>query len=230
MTKYCLVCSQPSLETRPFEKLPGDAIAMEAIHENDIRHTWTEYRSIDDLGKRKDNEPTLINCPKCGKEGRVNSFHEDATRPEFVSYYVWHGSNDNRCYIRDSKQREQVLKTLGRYIHSDPATDWEPIVPRNKTLEECSVCHKPGYAYHTYFQHYNERPIGRIKLHGEDIGPKFRRCYLYGQKTHPKPKPKTDTKPKSKPLDYKQLYENKVKQLREIRDLWRLLNDKLEMI
>ena len=32
--------------------------------------------------------------------------------------------------------------------------------------------------YKTYFQHYNEPPVGKIILRGRVIGDKYRRCYL----------------------------------------------------
>lgn len=51
-------------------------------------------------------------------------------------------------------------------------------VPRHKRLTTCTVCKKPGYKYNTYFQHYNEPPVGKIKLRGKEIGDKYRRCYL----------------------------------------------------
>lgn len=59
---------------------------------------------------------------------------------------------------------------------------------RNKKLVNCVVCNKPGYSYGTYYQHYNEPPVGKIKLRGKIIGDKFRRCYL------PKEIAKTGTK------------------------------------
>jgi hypothetical protein len=40
------------------------------------------------------------------------------------------------------------------------------LVPRGKRLTICTKCNKPGYKYRTYFQHYNEPPIGKVKLKG----------------------------------------------------------------
>jgi hypothetical protein len=56
------------------------------------------------------------------------------------------------------------------------------LVPRGKRLTTCTECNKPGYKYRTYFQHYNEPPIGKIILKGKVIGDKYRRCYLTKQK------------------------------------------------
>jgi hypothetical protein len=56
------------------------------------------------------------------------------------------------------------------------------IVPKGKRLTICTKCNKPGYRYQTYFQHYNEPPIGNVILKGKVIRDKYRRCYLTKQK------------------------------------------------
>ncbi len=56
------------------------------------------------------------------------------------------------------------------------------LVPRGKRLTICTKCNKPGYRYQTYFQHYNETPVGKVILKGKVIGDKYRRCYLKKQK------------------------------------------------
>ena len=112
----CIVCGHIALQIRPFEMLPNNAVAVEAIHENNVRHTWTEYKSMEDLGKRTKPAPIRVTCPKCEKIGRVGSYRHNKTQPELVSYYVIHGSVKDRHYITDPKQRESLLKTLGRYI------------------------------------------------------------------------------------------------------------------
>lgn len=58
----------------------------------------------------------------------------------------------------------------------------QKIVPRGKKLTTCIKCNKPGYEYQTYFQHYNEPPIGKVKLKGQIISDKYRRCYITKQK------------------------------------------------
>jgi hypothetical protein len=55
-------------------------------------------------------------------------------------------------------------------------------VPKGKRLTTCIKCNKPGYKYRTYFQHYNEPPIGKVILKSKIIGDKYRRCYLTKQK------------------------------------------------
>jgi hypothetical protein len=56
------------------------------------------------------------------------------------------------------------------------------LIPRGKRLTICTKCNKPGYKYQTYFQHYNEPPIGKVILKGKVTGDKCRRCYLTKQK------------------------------------------------
>jgi hypothetical protein len=195
----CVVCGQEAIQTRPFEILPNNAMAMEAIHNDNLKHTWTEYRSQQDLGRRTEAQPIMIKCPECEQIGRLGSYRQDNTRQEFVTYYIKHGkgqTNKGTHYIKDRIQREQLLRELGRYIdpnakaiaiegngngneNAKPAFQ-QKIFPQGKELELCPDhnCKKLGYRYKTYFEHYNLAPVGKVLLRGIAIRDKYKRCYL----------------------------------------------------
>jgi hypothetical protein len=190
----CVVCSEEALQIRPFEILPNNAMAMEAIHKDNLKHTWTEYRSQQDLGRRTEAQPIMMKCPECGQIGRLGSYREDNTRQEFVTYYIKHGkgqTNKGTHYIKDPIQREQLLRELGRYIDlkpiavengngkakPEPIAFQQKIFPVGKELELC-YCNDLGYRYGTYFEHYNLAPVGKVLLKGIAIRDKYKRCYL----------------------------------------------------
>jgi len=70
----------------------------------------------------------IIICPSCLKKGRINHYYINKRKKENVSYLVVHepiggewGKKSKvkrvrRCYINDPKQRDIILKKLGRYI------------------------------------------------------------------------------------------------------------------
>ena len=67
-------------------------------------------------------------------------------------------------------------------VKQDTQITYKKVVPRGKRLTICTRCNKPGYKYQTYFQHYNESPIGKIILKGKVIGDRYRRCNITNQK------------------------------------------------
>jgi hypothetical protein len=112
-----MVCGLDALKAGPFERLPNDALAMQAVHENQVRHTWLEYRSMSHLTNEdeKPKEVQHMNCLKCRQPRIVATRTPDPQRPEIVSYFFNYG-HDERCYITDPEQRKTLLQTLGRYI------------------------------------------------------------------------------------------------------------------
>jgi hypothetical protein len=128
----CLVCEQEAIAVRPFEILPNNAIAMDAIHDNNIKHTWTEYRSQNDLGRKLVQSPREMTCPMCGKKGRLGSYRKDNLHQEFVTYYIKHGrdqTNRGTHYITNPKQREQLIRRLGRYIEISGGENGKAEIP-----------------------------------------------------------------------------------------------------
>lgn len=219
----CVVCGQEAIQTRPFEILPNNAMAMEAIHNDNLKHTWTEYRSQQDLGRRTEAQPIMIKCPECEQIGRLGSYREDNTRQEFVTYYIKHGkgqTNKGTHYIKDPMQREQLLRELGRYIDpnakaiaiaiegngngstkAEPTTTFQQtIFPQGRQLELCPDhnCKKLGYRYKTYFEHYNLAPVGKVLLRGIAIRDKYKRCYLPKSKSSLQAQAQAQAQKKSK--------------------------------
>lgn len=152
---------------------------MEAIHENNIKHTWTEYKSIEDVGKRKKRNPTKVKCPKCHRTGRAASFRRDMTKPEFVSYYMAH-DDGTRCHIIKPEDRDKLLKKLGRYIETSTVqimrSKFYNVMRKkiNPIKMECPKCHKPGTI--TSFHDRNDKLRYYIR-HGYE-GKKAIRCYM----------------------------------------------------
>jgi len=129
----CHVCNESAI-VFPVERLSNNGIVMKAVHSDAKKtiHKWAEYKSIFDIGRGKGRNPIKIKCPSCGKIGRINEYKPDLKKkPEVVAYYVAHeklkgtwGKNKTvsklrRCYIKDPKQRDIILKKLGRYIERE---------------------------------------------------------------------------------------------------------------
>ena len=127
----CPICEQPGT-IRTIEVLPDNGLSMECIHhdEQNSSHKWAEFDSMDVVvAKSKGKEPKIIVCPVCNKKGRVNGYHPHGAAPQTVEYLVTHEklkgtwgrkgnkiSRRRRCYIKKPKDREAILKKLGRYI------------------------------------------------------------------------------------------------------------------
>ena len=124
----CPICGLEGIQ-KAVELLPKTGTLMTIRHPDGKIHRWAAYDSIYDIGitsKRAVN-PIRMKCPKCHKFGRVNHFFADKKTPHEVSYYIIHEKIEGtwgkskldrrrRCYIRDSEQREMVLRKLGRCI------------------------------------------------------------------------------------------------------------------
>jgi hypothetical protein len=104
-------------------------------------------------------QPIGFRYRRCTSDGRTHSTMEEALAEE----------ESSRAEVKQDRQRQVQYKG-------------EILVPRGKRLIVCTKCNKPGYKYRTYFQHYNEPPIGKVKLKGKVIGDKYRRCYLTEEK------------------------------------------------
>ena len=91
---------------------------------------------------------------------------------------TYHPMEEALVEAEEENSKAQVKQHRRRQIQHEGLV----FVPRGKRLTICTKCHKPGYTYTTYFQHYNEPPIGKIILKGKVIGDKYRRCYLTKEK------------------------------------------------
>jgi hypothetical protein len=150
---------------------------------------------------RPHNNKTLRMCPVCKKLGYIYLLDKNGTK--FIYYIHYNeppigltilkgkpiGFRYRRCTkggktystmeealaeAEEENSRAQVKQHRRRQIQHEGLV----FVPRGKRLTICTKCNKPGYMYTTYFQHYNEPPIGKVILKGKVIGDKYRRCYL----------------------------------------------------
>jgi hypothetical protein len=262
--QICYTCSKKA-EVKAVERLPNTGILIHAIHEDGTIHKWTEYGSLENVGKAPKNmNPQEMKCPRCGKLGKVIAFRD---KKGVTRYYIKHGKiggiwgkgkfkieKVERHYMTP-EEKDDVLRKLGRYIEPQSqsrdirtnisissndssknirSTEVETVkgeenpkkgnsgqikhmgltfVPRHKRLTTCTVCKKPGYKYKTYFQHYNEPPVGKVRLRGKEIGDKYRRCYFPKQKEkHEQDNTKRIADLKLKQTDATTTYRDKVSQ------------------
>jgi hypothetical protein len=96
-------------------------------------------------------------------------------------------SNNNISKNNKIDSHKEALVELGQenfqsQINQDRSIQYKGVVPRGKRLTICTKCNKPGYKYQTYFQHYNEPPVGKVMLKGKVIGDRYRRCNIINQK------------------------------------------------
>ena len=126
----CAICNMPCT-IEPIERL-RKGIRLRAIHEDDSTHEYSQFNSLEDMGRQAKNNPIRIICPRCGKRGRVGEFHSHTgKRKEITNFYIAHekiggtwgtgkGKTNRvrRCYIynTDKASREIIFKKLGRYI------------------------------------------------------------------------------------------------------------------
>ena len=114
---------------------------------------------------------------------QVGRYISDPPKPGLVRKI---GYNELDRYIEPQPQKQYGDKTkednFKAQINRDRSVHAQQkglvFVPKGKRLTICTECNKPGYKYRTYFQHYNEPPIGKVRLKGKEIGPKYRRCYI----------------------------------------------------
>jgi hypothetical protein len=126
----CIKCRKPAFAEEPVERLPDGGTLVKAIHADGKECKWAEYDTIEDVmeDRNRIKNPRMIVCPACSKEGRVTHYYPNRMKKENVVYYVAHeeiegywgksqkSKRRRRCYIRDPKQRDILLKELGRYI------------------------------------------------------------------------------------------------------------------
>lgn len=123
----CSVCFREGVE-KPVERNPDGSNLIKIIHDDGKVCEYSEFSSIGDYidGTKRKRSPNFKTCPICGKQGRVGWYKEKANDNQFV-YYVAHQNGKlkgywgkskikkvDRCYIRDRKKRDAILKELGR--------------------------------------------------------------------------------------------------------------------
>jgi hypothetical protein len=126
--KKCPICNENGI-IRIIEILPSDGLYMQTRHPNNIIHEWAQYETIG-IHKPKP-KPDKVKCPKCNKDGIVYGYRHNLKKPFKITYLVIHEKIANevwgkgtqlerpkrrKCTIYDKKQRDELLKQLGRYI------------------------------------------------------------------------------------------------------------------
>jgi hypothetical protein len=173
---------------------------------------------------RPRNNKTLRMCPVCKKLGYIYLLDKNGTK--FIYYIHYNeppigltilkgkpvGFRYRRCtkggktYSTMQEAFSEVEEENSRAIikqHRDRQIQNKDLifVPKGKRLTTCTNCNKLGYKYKTYFQHYNEPPIGKVILKGKEIGNRYRRCYLTTKKVkqdHINPKANLDSNQRDK--------------------------------
>ena len=129
----CIKCHKEAMGEKKIERLPDGGTLIKAMHADGKQCSWAEYDTIEDVmeNRKKEKNPKRIVCPACSKRGRINHYYKDDKKRENVSYLVVHEpiggewgrkskvKRVRRCYINDSKDRDIILKKLGRYIEKD---------------------------------------------------------------------------------------------------------------
>jgi hypothetical protein len=124
----CVICGNPGVE-KLSEVLPDRGVLIKVIHEGGKICEFVEYASISSFMERgkKKKDPKMMDCPKCGQEGRIGNYRpKKAKQSHKWHYFIVHeqiegfwGKNQKikrrrRCYMRTERQRRQILTELGR--------------------------------------------------------------------------------------------------------------------
>jgi len=123
----CVKCGNLGIE-RSAEVLPDKGILIKVFHDDGKLCKFVEYSSLSiflDRSKRKKN-PVLMDCPICGKTGRIASYRPNkAKQYHHWKYYINHenlegywGKKQNiqkcrRCYMKTEEQKNLILEKLG---------------------------------------------------------------------------------------------------------------------
>lgn len=128
--KSCAICGNPGVEKHS-EVLPDKGILIKVFHGDGKICEFVEYASVSSFlmerGKKK-KDPKMMDCPKCGYEGRIANYRpKKAKQFHKWDYLIVHEQikgfwgkdhkikKQRRCYMTTEQQRDKVLKTLGRY-------------------------------------------------------------------------------------------------------------------
>jgi hypothetical protein len=88
---------------------------------------FEEYNSLSTFltSRIKRKDPKIMDCPVCGKEGRISWYRKNKDKKSHRwNYYIYHEEipgywgksrikKHRRCYVNKEDQRRQVLKQLG---------------------------------------------------------------------------------------------------------------------
>jgi hypothetical protein len=124
--KPCLKCGKIGIE-KYAEILPKKAALIKVVHNDGSEPCeFEEYSSISTfLNSRIAKDPKIMNCPVCGKKGRICWYRlNKAKNAHRWKYYIFHEEipgywgkskikKHRRCYVNKEAQRVQVLKQLG---------------------------------------------------------------------------------------------------------------------
>jgi hypothetical protein len=127
--KTCPICDKPGIE-KATEILPDKGVLIKVIHDDGSVCDFEEYPSIDSFLSRqkKKREPKITDCPVCGEKGRIASYRPKKDKQFHTwKYFVVHEQiggywgkshkikKQRRCYLTTQSQRNEILKSLGRY-------------------------------------------------------------------------------------------------------------------
>jgi hypothetical protein len=126
--KPCVICGEPGVEKHS-EVLPDRGALIKVIHDDRKICEFVEYASISSFMERgkKKKDPKMMDCPKCGHEGRIGNYRpKKAKQSHKWDYFIVHEQiggfwgkdhkikKRRRCYMKTEQQRRQILTKLGR--------------------------------------------------------------------------------------------------------------------
>jgi endogenous inhibitor of DNA gyrase (YacG/DUF329 family) len=125
----CPKCGKLGIE-KSNESLPDKGTLINVMHDDGSICDFVEYPSISSFfldRTKKKRDPKIIDCPACGKKGRISNYRPNKAKQFHTwKYFVAHeqiggywGKNQKvrryrRCYMKTEEQRTKILKILGR--------------------------------------------------------------------------------------------------------------------
>ena len=126
----CLKCGKQGIE-QAGDTLPDKGTLIKVIHDDGNICEFVEYPSIStflDRNKKQQN-PKNIECPVCGKRGRIGNYRPSKDKNFHIwKYFIVHehiegywGKKNKirkykRCYLND-EQKNELIKKLGKNVN-----------------------------------------------------------------------------------------------------------------
>jgi len=125
----CLKCGKIGIE-KSTEILPDQSLLIQVMHDDGSKPCeFEEYSSLSTFltSRIKRKDPKIMDCPVCGKEGRITPYRPNKDKKFHTwKYHMVHEQipgywgkskikRRRRCYVKTEAQRSQILMKLGRY-------------------------------------------------------------------------------------------------------------------
>lgn len=123
----CIKCGNLGIE-RNAEVLPDKGILIKVFHDDGKICDFVEYPSLSTFLNRtnRKKDPKIMDCPICGKAGRIASYRPNKDKQYHLwKYYINHENQEGywgkkhnirkcrRCYVKTEEQKKKILEKLG---------------------------------------------------------------------------------------------------------------------